>query len=184
MNQAATAYEAARRDAEQHGVAGERATSQAQRAFVLAFTDPRRADDELESAQQLLNGLDLRATTLTTQIAALVRDAGTTPDVEDRARALQAEAAAAGIVAAQAMAHLAECFHHAVRNDHTRAGAAISRLRDLTRDHYTYYVDIAQFMADVPLDQVSGTRWLDSEQHTRDRWRSLVTARQAHHSGR
>lgn len=184
MNRAATAYEAARHDAEQHGVAGERATSQAQRAFVLAFTDPHRADDELELAQQLLSGLDLRATTLTTQIAALVRDAGTSRDVEDRARVLQTEAAVAGIVSAQVMAELAVCFHHAVQNDHDKVNTAISRLRDLTRDNYTYYVDIAQFMADAPLDQVSGARWLDSEQHTRNRWRGLVTAWQAHHSGR
>ncbi|MFE7424906.1 hypothetical protein [Streptomyces sp. NPDC057545] len=38
-------------------VAGERATSQAQRAFVLAFTDPDRADDEIRLAQQLLTKL-------------------------------------------------------------------------------------------------------------------------------
>ncbi|MDX3762955.1 hypothetical protein [Streptomyces sp. AK02-04a] len=45
-------------------------------------------------------------------------------------------------------------------------------------------VDIAQFMADMPVDQASGVQWLDSEQHTRSRWRGLVTARQAHpHAG-
>lgn len=75
MDRAAAAYEAARTEAEQHGITGERATSQAQRAFVLAFTDPDLADDELELAHQLLAGLDLRATDLTTQIAALLRDA-------------------------------------------------------------------------------------------------------------
>ncbi|MFF9076883.1 hypothetical protein ACF1A9_32025 [Streptomyces sp. NPDC014872] len=57
MNRAATAYEATRNEAEHHGVAGERATSQAQRAFVLAFTDPDRADDEIHLAQQLLTKL-------------------------------------------------------------------------------------------------------------------------------
>ncbi|MEU0271887.1 hypothetical protein [Streptomyces sp. NPDC006307] len=36
-NRAAAAYAAARDQAEQHGVAGERATSQAHRAFMLAF---------------------------------------------------------------------------------------------------------------------------------------------------
>ncbi|MFF4424721.1 hypothetical protein ACFY04_28765 [Streptomyces sp. NPDC001549] len=40
MNRAAAAYIAACDHAEHHGVAGERATSQAQRALVLAFTDP------------------------------------------------------------------------------------------------------------------------------------------------
>ncbi|WP_421109027.1 hypothetical protein [Streptomyces sp. NEAU-S77] len=71
----AAAYQAARGEAEQHGVAGERAACQAQCAFVLAFTDPEVADDELDLAEQLLAGLDLRATSLTTQIAALLRDA-------------------------------------------------------------------------------------------------------------
>ncbi|MFI0776145.1 hypothetical protein [Streptomyces sp. NPDC021212] len=37
MERAAAAYAAARGEAEQHGVAGERATCEAQRAFVLAF---------------------------------------------------------------------------------------------------------------------------------------------------
>ncbi|MGW7487347.1 hypothetical protein [Streptomyces sp. NPDC054786] len=72
MDRAAAAYEAGRAEAEEHGVAGERATSQAQLAFVHAFTDQARADDELEFAEQLLSGLDPRASTLTTQIAALV----------------------------------------------------------------------------------------------------------------
>ncbi|MFF2618998.1 hypothetical protein [Kitasatospora sp. NPDC058046] len=48
MDQAA-AYQAARTDAEQHAVARETATSQAQLAFVRAFTAPERADDGLDS---------------------------------------------------------------------------------------------------------------------------------------
>ncbi|MCX5112499.1 hypothetical protein OOK13_29290 [Streptomyces sp. NBC_00378] len=104
--------------------------------------------------------------------------------MEDRARVLRTEAVIAGIVSAQVMAELAVCSHHAVKNDHDKVGTAISRLRDLTRDNYTYHVDIAQFMADVPIDQVSGSRWLDGEQRTRDRWRGMVSARQAHHTGR
>ncbi|WP_436842772.1 ATP/GTP-binding protein [Streptomyces flaveolus] len=82
MDRAAAAYAAARDQAEQHGIAGERATSQAQRALVLAFTDPTVADDELHLAEQLLTGLDLRATSLTVRIAALVRDAGTLRGLE------------------------------------------------------------------------------------------------------
>ncbi|MFI6864349.1 hypothetical protein ACIBKZ_31400 [Streptomyces sp. NPDC050421] len=69
MTRAAATYEAARAEAETHEIAGERATSQAQRAFVLAFTHPAHADDEIDLATQLLTGLDLRATTLTVQIA-------------------------------------------------------------------------------------------------------------------
>ncbi|MEU0273786.1 hypothetical protein [Streptomyces sp. NPDC006307] len=47
LDRAAAAYAAARDQAEQHGVAGERATSQTHRALALAFTDPAVADDEL-----------------------------------------------------------------------------------------------------------------------------------------
>ncbi|MFF2721379.1 hypothetical protein [Streptomyces sp. NPDC058011] len=50
MDRAAAAYATARDQAEQHGIAGERATSQAQRAFALAFTDPATATDELHLA--------------------------------------------------------------------------------------------------------------------------------------
>ncbi|SEG94911.1 hypothetical protein SAMN05216223_13164 [Actinacidiphila yanglinensis] len=57
MTRAAAAYRNARTDAEDHGVAGEAATAQAQLAFVTAFTDPGQADDELEPAHQLLAGL-------------------------------------------------------------------------------------------------------------------------------
>lgn len=177
MNRAASAYATARDHAERHNIAGERATSQAQRAFVLAFTDPNAADDELHLAEQLLTGLDLRATTLTTKIAAFVRDAGALEPV----RVLRAAISDAGLKTAEAALELAMCFHHAVQNDHDKINAAISRLRHLTRGgDYTYYVEIAQFMADIPPDRASGARWLDSEQHTRSRWRDLVTTRQTH----
>ncbi|MFE1452716.1 ATP/GTP-binding protein [Streptomyces olivaceoviridis] len=180
MDRAAAAYATARDQAELHGIAGERATSQAQRAFVLAFADPDVADDELQLAGQLLRGLDLRATTLTTKIAALARDAGTISSLEP-VRLLRAEISDAGLTAAEAALELAVCFHHAIRDDHHKVSAAISRLRDLTHSgDYAYYVDIAQFMADVPLDQASGARWLDSERQTRSRWRGLVIARQAY----
>ncbi|MFI1585648.1 ATP/GTP-binding protein [Embleya sp. NPDC020630] len=180
---AAAAYAAARDEAEHHGVAGERATSQAQRAFVLAFADPVLADDELDLARQLLTGLDLRATTLTTRIAELARDAGTAPDVEARALVLRTEIGVAGLVSARATLELAVCFHHAVRDDHPQAAASIDRLRDLTRSgDYAYYVDIGHFMAGFPLAAPSSARWLDGDAATRDRWRALVIARRAHSS--
>lgn len=56
MDHAAAAYAAARDEADQRGVAGERATSQAQSALVLAFTDPELAEDELTLSEQLLTG--------------------------------------------------------------------------------------------------------------------------------
>ncbi|WJY43289.1 ATP/GTP-binding protein (plasmid) [Streptomyces sp. P9-2B-2] len=183
MDRAAAAYEAARTEAEEHGVAGEQATSQAQRAFALAFTDPARAADELDLAEQLLSGLDLRATTLTTQIAALARDAGTTAEVEDRAHVLRTEISVAGLASVEATLELALCFHHTVREDHEKTDASIGRLRELTGSgDYAYYTDIAHFMADRHslADPGSPARWLDSERATRTRWHSLVTARRDH----
>lgn len=181
MHRAATAYQAARDEAEHHGVAGEQATSQAQRAFVLAFADPAVADDELDLAEHLINGLDLRATRLTTQIAALVRDAGTVgTDVDDRAELLRTEANGSGITAAQAALELAVAFHHAVRGETGRITADIARLQILTAaGDYAYFVDIAHYMAGLPLPAASTTQWINGEEPVRAAWRSLVRARQA-----
>ncbi|MGE7440024.1 ATP/GTP-binding protein [Kitasatospora sp. NPDC001175] len=186
MDRAAAAYEAARTEAEQHAVAGERATAQAQRAFTLAFTDPDLADDEIDLADHLLTGLDLRATTLTTRIAALLRDAGTDADIDDRVQVLRAETAAAGVTDAQAALELALCFHHAVQGNLGPLTDAISGLRALTSTgdpidvSRAYYVDIAHFMADLPLDDPSAASWLDGPDATRARWRTLVTNRCTH----
>ncbi|GGN44968.1 hypothetical protein GCM10012285_28160 [Streptomyces kronopolitis] len=177
---AAAAYEAARTEAEQHGVVGEQATSQAQRAFTLAFTDPGQADDEIELAQQLLTGLDLRATTLTTHIAALIRDAGTSTDIADRAHLLRTQIHLAGLTSQEAPLQLALCFHHAVLDATDELTAAINQLREITTSgDYAYYVDIAHFMAGRPLpaEPRSQARWLDSEHTTRNRWHALVTTR-------
>lgn len=183
MRRAATAYQAARDEAEHHGVAGERATSQAQRAFALAFTDPAIADDELDLADHLIDGLDLRATRLTTQIAALVRDAGTPgPTVDDRAELLRTETRSSGITAAQAALELALAFHHAIRGETGRITAAIARLQSISvasDGDYAYFVDIVHHMAGLPLPTTSTTRWIDGEEPVRAAWRALVQARQA-----
>ncbi|WP_030814284.1 tetratricopeptide repeat protein [Streptomyces sp. NRRL S-337] len=179
LDRAAAAYEAARDEAEQHGVAGERATSQAQRAFVLAFRAPDQAEDEIDLAQQFLDGLDLRATTLTTRIAALVRDAGSS-GVEDQARILRTEASVAGLVTADATVELAVCFHHAVLGNHGPLADSIVRLQEMSQNaDYAYFVDIAHFMAGLPVpdEASSGAQWIDGPGPTRDRWRALVTAR-------
>ncbi|WP_241720661.1 ATP/GTP-binding protein [Streptomyces lydicus] len=185
---AAAEYEAARIEAEQHGVAGEQATSQAQRAFAIAFTDPGQADDEIELAQQLLAGLDLRATTLTTQIAALVRDAGSSTDIADRTHLLRTQIHVAGLASQEATLQLALCFHYAVLDATDELTAATIQLRELTSSgDYAYYADIAHFMADRPLPAEAGAqaRWLDGEHTTRNRWHTLVTARRERlHAGR
>ncbi|MFJ9777635.1 hypothetical protein ACIRVF_41420 [Kitasatospora sp. NPDC101157] len=160
MRRASEAYLAARTDAEQHDVAGERATSQAQRAFTLAFTDPQPADDEIDLAEQLLAGLDLRATTLTVRTAALIRGAGR-DGVDERLEVLRTEARTAGIVAAQA------------------------RLRDLVRGgDYAYYTDITHHMAGQRPDAPSGVHWPHNEETVRTTWRDLVTARQTYLNSR
>ncbi|GGX29512.1 ATP/GTP-binding protein [Streptomyces chryseus] len=177
MNRAASAYEAARDQAEQHGVAGERATSQAHRALALAFTHPTVADDELHLAEQLLTGLDLRATSLTVRVAALVRDAGALSDLEV-ARDLRAEIRDTGITAAEAVLELALAFHHAVQGEEDKVRTVIDRLRDLARTgDYAHYADIAHYMADLHLPDASTAHWLDGPEEVRARWRQLVQTR-------
>ncbi|MEU2366370.1 hypothetical protein ABZ616_37465 [Streptomyces noursei] len=182
IDQALASYAAARDQAEEHGVAGERATSQAHLALAAAFADPARADDEITLAQQLLDGLDLRATTLTAQIAALIRDAGT-PDVDDRARTLRTEVEAAGVVVLQTTLELALCFHHSVLGTEQLA-TGLDRMRQVTRGgDYAYYIDIAHFMVGRPVPRGSRARWLEGEHSARERWRALVTARQEYLRG-
>ncbi|MFB6999262.1 ATP/GTP-binding protein [Streptomyces virginiae] len=184
MQRAAAAYAASRTEAEEHGIAGERATSQAQRALVIAFTDPDRATDEIELAEQLLTGLDLRTTSFTVKIAALVRDAGgPSVQVEHRGHLLRTEINTSGIVAAAALLELALAFHHAVRHEPDEGRAVIDRLRDHVRrgDYsYSYYYDIAHYMADLTLTEASTARWIDGEEQARTGWRALVRARQEH----
>ncbi|MEU6594093.1 hypothetical protein ABZ923_33615 [Streptomyces sp. NPDC046881] len=180
MDRAAAAYAAARDQAEQHGVAGERATSQAQRALVVAFTDPDTADDELHLAEQLLTGLDLRATSLTVRIAGLVRDAGTLRGLE-AARDLRAESHDAGITATEAGLELALAFHHAVLGEHDKVRAVIDRLRELARTgDYAYYADLAHYMGGLPLPGPSSAQWLDGAEAVRSRWQCLVQTRRTH----
>ncbi|MGV9761489.1 hypothetical protein ACWDUC_37600 [Streptomyces tricolor] len=148
----------ARDQADQHGVAGERAASQTHRALVPASTDPDTADDEIHLAEQLLTGLDLRATTVTLRIAALARDAGALPGLET-ARVLRAESRDAGITAAEAVLDVVVAFYHAVLGEHDKVRTAVDRLRDLARSgDYAYYADIAHFMTGQPLPQPS-TCW-------------------------
>ncbi|MEV7218172.1 hypothetical protein AB0O31_34385 [Kitasatospora cineracea] len=177
LDQAADHYLHARTQAEQHALAGERATSQAQRAFTLAFTDPAAADDEIDLATQLLTGLTLTATTFTVATAALIRDAGT-PAFERPALQLRADTGNAGISAARAAVELAFAFHHAVTDDQHGTDDTLARLREITAsgDH-RYYLDIARSMADRPADPATNTRWLDNEQAVSDRWHNLVSQR-------
>ncbi|MGW7134028.1 ATP/GTP-binding protein [Streptomyces bobili] len=177
---AAAAYLAGRTEAEQHGKAGEAAHNQALRAFAIALYAPDQATAEIDLAHQLLTGLNLRATTINVRRAELIRDAGS-DTVDDQIATLRTEIDIAGLASLIPAIELACAFHQAVLDDHSALHATITRLRQQTSaDDHAYFVDIAQFMADMPLDHASGARWLDSEQDTRSRWRGLVVARQAH----
>ncbi|MCH0557659.1 ATP/GTP-binding protein [Streptomyces sp. MUM 16J] len=176
---AAAAYLAARSEAEEHGVVGETAMVQAHLAFAVSFVDPLRADDEIDLADRLLSRLSLRSSEMIARIAALVRDAGFDADLPERAAVLLAEIGVSGISYAAAKLQLALCFHHAVLDAQDDLTTAITRLRELTQSgDYAYYVEIAHFMADLPLpEHTARARWIDEEEQTRDRWRHLVETR-------
>nr|WP_240929382.1 ATP/GTP-binding protein [Streptomyces coryli] len=184
VHEAADAYRAGRREAEQHGKAGETATCQALCAFALAFTDPERADDELDLAEELLAGVDLRASSLNAQMAALVRDAGTTSGWHERFRSVEAAIDIAGLASAAPTLQLVACFHAAVLQDDAAMQATIGRLRELTANgDSAHLVDVAHMMAAHPASDNSSTRWLDEPEQVRRRWRDLITTRQQRRAG-
>ncbi|WP_405997380.1 hypothetical protein [Streptomyces sp. NBC_00829] len=94
-------------------------------AFTLAFTDPTHADDGIDLAHQLLTGLTLRVTTANIHAAELIRDAGTTHDIEDRAEQLRTEIRLAGVTVAEPILELALAFHHSVREDHETSAPSL-----------------------------------------------------------
>ena len=79
---------------------------------------------------------------------------------------------------------IASAFHQAVHDDHEALTATIARLREQTHTGgFAYYVDIAHFMAALPLPSShTPPHWLDDENTVRNRWRTLVTDRR-HHLG-
>ncbi|MGW2651813.1 hypothetical protein ACWC2T_44875 [Streptomyces sp. NPDC001393] len=157
------------------------AHNQALRALAVAFYDPHQAHDEIDLAHQLLANLDLRATTINASIAPLIRDAGT-PALDDRIHTLRTELDIAGLTSMTPTLELAAAFHQAVLDDHDALAATLSRLREQTQNgDYAYYIDIVSFMAGLPLPaDHTAPQWLDGEQATRTRWRTLVTTRQHH----
>lgn len=135
------------------------------RAFTLAFAAPDVADDEIELADQLLGPVDLRAATLDVRLAELLRDAGANTVLANQYAILRAEISTSGLAFAQAKLELALAFRHAIRDDEEGVNGSITRLRELTRaDYYAYYVDLARFMAVLPLPTDSAAQWLDGEQ--------------------
>ncbi|GAA3163408.1 ATP/GTP-binding protein [Streptomyces ramulosus] len=179
--QATAVFEAAIAEAEQHDAPGERGIAQTLLALVTGFTDPQRADDELALAHQLLETLDQRATVLYAHIAGLLRDAGTDHDILDRATVLRSEITVAGLDWMIPLLETALAFHHAVRGAHDDLEATVERLRAATTSgDFAYYVDIACAMGDLTPPADSRVQWLDDAHTVRERWRTLVTARQDH----
>ncbi|MFE9610984.1 tetratricopeptide repeat protein [Streptomyces sp. NPDC006012] len=184
FDNAITAFEHARAEAEQHNAAGERAIAQTRLALATAFADPERADNELALARQLLEPLDQRATTLLAQVAGLVRDAGTNRDVPDRATLLRTHIDVAGLAWLTPLLETALAFHHAVQTDHDGLTAAIDRLREATANgDYTYLLHIAAAMGGLPQPTSPAIQWLDDAHTVRTRWHTLVTARRHHLNG-
>ncbi|MGW8330268.1 ATP/GTP-binding protein [Streptomyces sp. NPDC055897] len=181
FGEAIAAFENARTEAEQHNAAGERAMTQVRIALATAFTDPVRATDELALADQFLTGLDQRANRILAQVAALIKDAGSDPALADRAQALRAEAETAGLPYLTRYVELGLALHHSVRGAEDDLAATIGRLQELTTGgDFRFFVDIAHFMAGLPLPGPSATRWTSSEERVRSAWRGLVHARQQH----
>ncbi|MFE0726064.1 MULTISPECIES: hypothetical protein [Streptomyces] len=160
------------------------AHNQALRAFAIALYTPDQAPAEIDLAHQLLTGLDLRVTAINVHWAELIRDGGSLGG-DDQVATLRTELAIAGLTSLTPSVELACAFHQAVLDDRTALDATIARLREQTSaDDHAYFVDIAQFMADLPADKGSGVWWLDSEQGARSRCRGLVVARRTHlHAG-
>ncbi|MER7826976.1 hypothetical protein ABTX85_30955 [Streptomyces sp. NPDC096097] len=176
-DQAVTAFEAGRTEAEEHGAAGERAMIQVRLALALSFADPDRAGAELSLAYQLLESLDQRSNALLAQVVALIKDAGT-DGIIDRARSLNTDITGAGLPFLHRFVELAVAFHHAVRAEDQELTAAISRLRGLTATgDFSYFTDIAHFMGGLPLPGPTTTQWIDSPDAVRARWQHLVQTR-------
>ncbi|MFG2365039.1 DUF4158 domain-containing protein [Streptomyces mirabilis] len=145
-----------------------------------ALYAPAQATAEIDLAYQLLASLNLRATTINVRRAELIRDAGS-DSVDDQIATLRTELDIAGPASLTPAIELAGAFHHAVLDDHIALNATLTRLREQTSDEdHAYFVDIAHFMAGLPLDDPSPAQWIDGEPATRSRWRALVTARREH----
>ncbi|MEV6406128.1 hypothetical protein AB0M58_24710 [Streptomyces bobili] len=104
---------------------------------------------EIDLAHQLLTSLNRHATTINVCRAELIRDAGGDM-IDDQIATLRSDIA--GLASLIPAIELACAFHQAVLDDHTALHATITRLRDQTSDDdQAYFVDIAQFMADMPV---------------------------------
>lgn len=96
--------------------------------------------------------------------------AGVNPLCAHRATVLRTQIDVAGLPWLIPLLETALAFHHAVRDEADDLAAAIARLREATATgDFAYYLDIAHFMAGLPLERPSTTRWL-GRSFARDRF--------------
>ncbi|MFF9819021.1 ATP/GTP-binding protein [Streptomyces sp. NPDC014006] len=181
---ACAAYASARTEAEQQGALGEAALSQACLAFAAAFQDRARAEEQIARAEQLLRNAHIRWARLQTRIAILLRDAGTADDVPARIAQAVCEADDSGLTSSAAYAHLALCFHHAVRGSADELATARAALRERVHGaEFAYLVEISHFMDHTEPDLgLPRAAWVDGTDATAERWHAIVANRRAESS--
>lgn len=178
---ACSAYDDACRQAEAESSDGEAALSRACLAFAAAFQDRARADQQIQLAEHLLQSAHIRWAEIQTRNAALLRDAGTAPDLPARAAEVEADAQASGLTSSVAYARLAVCLHHAVRADQPALDAARARLRACVNGaEFAYLLEIAHFFdsSEPPADLPRAT-WIDGTPATAARWAAIAADRRA-----
>jgi hypothetical protein len=178
---ACSAYDMACQEAEAKSAHGEAALSRACLAFASSFQDRARADEQIRLAERLLEGAHIRWAEIQSRIAALLRDAGTDPDLPVRAAGVEADAQASGLTSSVAYTRLAVCFHHAVGTDPSALDAARARLRECVRGaEFAYLLEISHFFDGTqPPPELPRASWVDGTQATAARWAAITADRRA-----
>ena len=173
-------YAAARDQALDAGQAGEAALSQACLAFAAAFQDRPRAAEQISRAEELLANVTIRWAEVQTRIAALVRDAGITDNVPERAESLAAEAREAGLTSSVSYIRFAECLHAYLLGGTDALVPARDRLMRecVSGVEFAYLGELTYLMVDEePPAALPRATWLDGTDAVRARWVALVEDR-------
>ncbi|MGW0694961.1 ATP/GTP-binding protein [Streptomyces sp. NPDC002738] len=180
MSLSCAAYAAAREEAMEEGARGQAALAQACLAFAAGFQDRQRAAEQLNRAEEMLQGVQLRWAKLQKDIARLVVTAGSSPNFAQEAESLVQEAAAAGLTSPAAYTRLAECFHYAVAGEEYLLDAARQRLAACVQGaEFAYLLEITYFMTGAqPPSGLPRAEWIEGVEQAAALWRSVVTDRQ------
>ncbi|MFF8591344.1 ATP/GTP-binding protein [Streptomyces sp. NPDC015220] len=177
---ACSSYAAARDQALAAGQPGEAALSQACLAFAAAFQDRPRAAEQISRAEELLASVTIRWAEVQTSTASLIRDAGVTDDLPERAEAVAAEAREAGLTSCLAYVRFVECLHAYLAGGADALASARDRLRRECVDgvEFAYLVELTYLMADEePPAELPRATWLDTTAQVRARWVGLTEDR-------